>query len=52
MTESYDGDETMYSSDDDNNDYSRKSGDDGCADFGCLLFIVLIAYALFKYCGN
>lgn len=51
MTESYDGDETMYSSDD-NNDYNEGSGGDGCADFGCLLFFIMIVYALYKCCGN
>ena len=53
-TTSYDGDEPMYPSDyDNNNDEDRggSSGGDGCADFGCLIFIVLIVVALIKYCN-
>lgn len=51
MTESYDGDEPMYSNDNDSSG-DNGSGEDGCADFGCLLLIIMIAYALFKCCNS
>ena len=60
-TTSYDGDEPMYEShgDDDDYEYSdsdnsyedSSSGEDGCADFGCLIIIIFIVYALFKCCN-
>ena len=60
-TTSYDGDEPMYESSGDDTDYKYSDSDnnyensggggDGCADIGCLLFFIMIAYALFKFCG-
>ena len=46
MTETYDGDEPMYESSD--NDYN---GGDDCADLGCLIIIIFIVYALLKCCN-
>lgn len=60
-TISYDGDEPMYESSGEDNDYEysdsdnsyedSSSGEDGCADIGCLLFFVLIVYALYECCN-
>ena len=45
MVVTYDGDEPMYESSD-NDDRG-----DGCADLGCLIIIIFIVYALFKCCN-